>query len=131
MEDKTLAVLCHIGGLFFGLFAPLLIWGICKSPNRPLLNQHGKSALNFQISMLIYAILMVAGICFLSIGLGFKISMDGGDDAAVMTFALLSVAGALSLGFLALFELVCIIVAVVKVAQEQEYHYPLTIKFIK
>ena len=66
---------------------------------------HGKESLNFQISMLIYAI--VSGIlCLIFIG-----------------FLLLAAIGITSL--------VCVIIASVKASNGVPFRYPLTIRFLK
>jgi len=53
------AMLCHLSALsgflipFGSILGPLLIWQIKKN-EFPSLNDHGKEALNFQISVVIY-----------------------------------------------------------------------------
>ena len=60
-EQTTWAVLVHLSGFaglfFFGLqiIAPLVLWLVTR-PNREMVNSHGKAALNFQISMILYQI---------------------------------------------------------------------------
>ena len=69
------------------------------------MDEQGKEAVNFQISMLIYGI--VAGLlCFLCVGF-------------VLAPAV------------AIFDLVFLLIAAVKANNGEHYRYPLTIRFIK
>ncbi len=60
-DQTTWAVLIHLSGFaglfFFGLqiVAPLILWLVSRS-NREMVNAHGKAALNFQISIILYQI---------------------------------------------------------------------------
>jgi uncharacterized Tic20 family protein len=72
-DDRTWAMLCHIAGLagyvipLGNIFGPLIIWMIKKDQSW-FVNDQGKEALNFQISLTIYlivaclAILIIIGI---------------------------------------------------------------------
>lgn len=51
-EDKTLAALCHVLGIFTGFLGPLVIW-LVKKDSSPFLDHHGREALNFQLTMLL------------------------------------------------------------------------------
>jgi uncharacterized Tic20 family protein len=106
----TWAMLCHIAGLAFmvvpvvgGIVGPLIIWQI-KKDIHPFVNQSGKEALNFQISMMIYAVI-AAFLWFTCIGL-----------------ALVPVVG--------IVDIILVIIAAVKAANGEYYHYPLSIRFI-
>ena len=61
--DRTVASLIHISTfskylLPFGNFIlPLILWSAKK--NDPFVNEHGKQALNFQISIFLYFVLLV------------------------------------------------------------------------
>ena len=53
-DEKSLAIIAHIGGIFFGIIAPLIIWILQKDkPNASFSTHHAKEALNFQISVLL------------------------------------------------------------------------------
>ncbi len=73
-NDQTIwAVLIHLSGFaglfFFGLqiIAPLVLWLVTR-PNREMVNSHGKAALNFQISMILYQIALGIVIVIFVIG---------------------------------------------------------------
>ncbi|MDH4238437.1 MAG: DUF4870 domain-containing protein [Phycisphaerae bacterium] len=105
------AMFCHLGGLA-GLVlpvvgcivGPLIIWQIKKN-DFPFVDEQGKEAVNFQISMLIYGI--VAGLlCFACIGF-------------ILAPAV------------AIFDIVFLLIATVKANNGFHYRYPLCIRFIK
>jgi uncharacterized Tic20 family protein len=106
----TWAMLCHIAGMAWfivpvigGVIAPLIIWQI-KKDQRPFVDQHGKEALNFQISMLIYFVV-----------------------AALLWFVCI---GMVLVPLVAIADIVFAIIAAVKAANGETYRYPLTIRFI-
>ena len=106
MDDKeswNLVVLCHLGGLL-GFLPALIIW-LLKKDDSPLINDQGKEALNFQISISIYAI---ASWILIFVFIGFLLF------PAVL-----------------IFDLVMIIMAAVKASKHEKYRYPLCIRLLK
>ena len=110
-DARMWAMICHLSGLA-GLVVPvvgcivgpLIVWQI-KKEEFPFVDEQGKEAVNFQISMLIYGI--VAGLlCFACVGF-------------VLAPAV------------AIFDLVFLLIAAVKANNGEHYRYPLTIRFIK
>jgi len=107
----TWAMLCHLAGLggfiipgIGCVIGPLIVWQIKKDLHQ-FVDQQGKEALNFQISMLIYGI--IAGLlCFVCIGM----------------FLLPAVA---------IVDIVFLIIAAIKATNGEAYRYPLSIRFIK
>jgi hypothetical protein len=109
--ERTWAMLCHLLGLcgltgipLGNVLGPLVMW-LIKKDESALVDREGKKALNFQISMAIYG-LVVAVLCFVLIG-----------------FLLLPV--------LLVLWLVFTIMAAVKTSNGEDYTYPLTIGFFK
>lgn len=103
-EEKLWAIAAHLGPLVVGVFAPLVVWLVFKDRSQ-FLDRTGKEALNMQISYLIYGI--AAGISiFLLIGLVLL-------PAVMIAWVVLMV------------------LATVKVANLEDYRYPLIIRFIK
>ncbi|KKP97620.1 MAG: hypothetical protein US25_C0005G0022 [Candidatus Moranbacteria bacterium GW2011_GWE1_36_7] len=141
MRDRTLAVLCHVGGFIGcwivpgigGILVPLAVWGLGKSPDRTLLDQHGKEAINFQISVLIYTVAVVAA--FFTGALVFTASSAMSDNGLMSIFSIGSGAAVLiSIAlfvFLFIFEAICVILAMTKAFGERQCHYPLTMRLIK
>ncbi len=106
----TWAMLCHIAGLAWliipaigGVIGALIVWQIKKDMD-PFVDRSGKEALNFQISMLIYAIV-----------------------AALLIMARV---GSFLLPLVLIADVVFAIIAAVKAANGQAYRYPVTIRFI-
>jgi uncharacterized Tic20 family protein len=110
-DARMWAMFCHLASLA-GLvvpvvgciIGPLIVWQI-KKEEFSFVDEQGKEAVNFQISMLIYGI--VAGLlCFVCVGF-------------VLAPAV------------AIFDLVFMLIAAVKANNGEHYRYPLTIRFIK
>ena len=51
-DARNMAMLCHLLGIF-GFFGPLLIWLIEREKHR-FVDEHGRAAMNYQVSFLIY-----------------------------------------------------------------------------
>jgi uncharacterized protein len=109
-NGQTWGMLCHLAALagyiipLGNIVGPLVIW-LIKKEEHPFVDKQGKAALNFQISMLIYEI--IAGIlCLIVIG-----------------FILIVV--------LAIFNLICVILAAVDANAGRSFRYPLAIPFFR
>jgi uncharacterized Tic20 family protein len=104
-DARMWAMLCHLTGLV-GVLGPLVVW-LIKKEDSPFVDEQGKEALNFQITMLIYGV--VAGmLCFACIG-----------------FILLPA--------VSITALVLLIIAAIKANDGHHYRYPkyLIFRFIK
>lgn len=110
MEERQWALICHLSGLagyifpFGNLIAPIIIWSL-KKDEMPMVNEHGKEVINFQISYTIWAV--IAGI-FIIILVGIPLLIA-----------------------IALLQVIFIIIAAIKADSGELYRYPLTIRFIK
>ncbi len=110
-DARMWAMICHLlalAGLVVPvigcIIGPLVIWQI-KKEEFTFVDEQGKEAVNFQISMLIYGI--VAGLlCFVCVGI-------------------------VLLPAVAIFDLIFMLIAAVKANDGHHYRYPLTIRFIK
>jgi uncharacterized protein len=104
-DEKLWATLIHIGGILFG-FLPALIGYLVLKDRGPFIRAHSATALNFQISLVIYSIaLSIIGI--ITLGIGFLLFIPLGIAA-----------------------LVFMIIAAVTANNGQPYTYPLTITFV-
>ena len=102
-------MVCHLSGLciYAGIpnpIGPLVVW-LIKGKEHPFVDDQGKEALNFQISIMIYAFIS-AILIFLAIGL-------------------------ILLPLLALAHLILTIVGAVHARDGKAYRYPMTIRFIR
>lgn len=104
--DKALMVLCHVSALLSVPYLfPFIVWLTKKDEADPTLANHAKEALNFHISLAIYALCCVP-LIFIGVG--------------ILLLLAIPVAG-----------LVLAIVAAVKAAEGGFYRYPLTIRLIR
>lgn len=110
-DARMWAMICHLVGLagvvipFVGnIVAPLVVWQI-KKDDYPFVDEQGKEAVNFQISMTIYG-LISAALTFICVG-----------------FFLLAA--------VVIVDLIFLLIAAVKANNGYHYRYPLTIRFIK
>lgn len=73
-QDRQLIVLTHLSQLitlvigFGSLILPLILWSSNKGRVYQM-DEHGKNILNFQISLIIYAIICIPLILFLGLGI--------------------------------------------------------------
>ncbi|WP_026838927.1 DUF4870 domain-containing protein [Gillisia sp. JM1] len=143
--DKTIAAFIHLSTfskyLFpFGNFIfPLIFW--TAKQKDPFVDHHGKQALNFQISIFLYFILLVcigvAGVIFWGVHFNlndpFIISENyistGHPNNLISLFVFGAILGLLFIGLFVL-DIVAVILATIKASEGQLYNYPLTINFI-
>ena len=114
---RTWAMWCHLSALaglvvpFGNLIGPLIVWQM-KRNEVPSVEEHGKEALNFQLSVLIYL-------------------LGGGVAAVVLSwlcigFLLFPILGVVWIG-----GIVLAIIAGIKANDGVLYRYPLTLRLIK
>jgi uncharacterized Tic20 family protein len=110
-NERQWATGCHLSALAGYAFppaiviAPLVLW-LIKREDGAFIDEQGKEALNFQISILIY--IFGSFILIPVLGLG--------------AFLLVGVA---------IFDFVCIIMAAIKISEGSAFRYPACIRFIK
>jgi uncharacterized Tic20 family protein len=51
-EERQMGLFCHLGGALLGFLVPLLIW-VMKKDTSKFLDDQGKEALNFQLTLMI------------------------------------------------------------------------------
>lgn len=114
-DARTWAMFCHLAGLvaftpilpaFGGIVGALVVW-LIKKDESPFVDEQGKEAVNFQITMFIYSA-VAALLCFVCIG--FVLA-----PAVVIA------------------DIICIILAAIKTNDGFHFRYPqyLIIRFIK
>ena len=138
-NQNTNAFLIHISAFAGYLFplgsiiTPLILWQTLKERS-PFLDEHGKEAVNFNISYSLY--IFILGLSFVPfffgrIFNGFDgIDIDfGGYHGHGGLFGIFGFASVVSI--VALIKVALIIIAAMKANKGEMYKYPLTIKFIK
>ena len=103
-DSRNMGMLCHLLAIFTGFIGPLIIW-LIKKDEDPYVDFHGKQALNFQFTLLIF---YIAGAITICITIGFFITL-----AAVVL------------------HYVFTIIATVAANKGEYYRYPLAIPFFK
>lgn len=144
-HQKNIATFIHLStfsrfiiplGNYIG---PIILWMVNKDKSE-FVDSHGKQAINFQISILLYTIIigtltipffifkLFNGIDFIDFHGFHDFHIDIGEPSP-----LLYITG--GLGFLAIIafilELVFIVIASLKARDGEIYNYPLTINFLK
>jgi uncharacterized protein len=108
--ERNWAMLCHLsafaGFLFpFGsIIGPLICW-LSRKDESEWVNINGRNSLNFELSMLLYVVLVIP-LCLILIGI----------PLIILLFTL---------------KVVCLIIASVKASKGELFRYPLLIPFIQ
>jgi uncharacterized Tic20 family protein len=110
-EERQWAMFAHLSGLVaiwlggFGFVGPLIVWLIKKDSSR-FVDDQGKEALNFQLNLLGYVIILV-GIALATCGFGALLFIPFGLYALIMP-----------------------IIAAVRANSGEHYRYPATLRLI-
>ena len=108
-NERVWAMFCHLSAFagfiipFGSIIGPIVVWSI-KRDQYPLVDDQGKEAINFQISMLIYFIV-----------------------SAILVFVLVGIPLLVAIFF---FRIIITVVAAVKANEGVRYRYPLSIRFV-
>ena len=149
INQKTISSVTHLGAFskYFiplgNFLVPIFIWVLNKE--KAFVSAHAKRSLNFQISLFLYASILVSiavfGLIILGINLGNldQFYFSAGNDLVIsnhsplftmpfMIFTGIVIVLGLGLFFL---EILCVINAAVRAGEGKIYHYPLSINFIQ
>ncbi len=102
-DEKTWALLAHVGTFALGFLAPLLVM-LTKGNESGFVRRHAVESLNFQISLLIYL-----------------------TASAVLILVLIGILLMIAVG---VFAFVVVILATIKAANGEDYRYPLCIRLV-
>ena len=108
-QERQWAMFTHLAGLggflipLGSIAGPLVLW-LLRKDRSEMIDQHGREVLNFQISILIYF-----------------------TCAVVMAFFVI---GFFLLPAVLVLQVVASILGAIRVNDDEEFHYPLTIKFL-
>jgi len=146
-NHKNIAALIHLSTFskyffpFGNFLAPLLLWTVNKE--KPFVEKHGREAINFQLSILLYALVIgIISLPFIAIfALDFVSLVELIDHHAheitfhnvtnLSGYVILFFVIAILLFGLFVFELYAVINATVHANKGELYNYPLSIPFIK
>jgi uncharacterized protein len=128
---------CHLAALagfaipFGSIFGPLVVW-LTQKDEHSFINDQGKESLNFQISMVIYAILLflvylIANLFILRSLLYSNILAATGGIMIIIIIYLLALLALTGWSF----SVIMTIVAAVKAYKGQFYRYPFNLRFLR
>jgi uncharacterized protein len=123
VDEKTLAMLSHLGPLFGGFVLPLVMFLIAKG--KPYLRHHACEALNFAITHFVASI--VAMVVFF---VGLAASTAGGSDPGV-AFGITAGLGMLLLLAVSFGGIAFGIIGAVKAFHLEWWRYPINIRLVK
>ena len=103
-SERTLAILSHVLTIMVWIFAPLIIY-LIKKDESSFVREHAKESINFQLTVIVAYI--AAGLLMI----------------LLVGFFLLLV--------IAFMQVVLVIIATIRAADNQLYRYPFTIRFIR
>lgn len=120
---------------------PVIIWSLKKNESH-FVDYNGKQAINFQLSILLYCmvLLVIAVPVFIySAFYNLNLSLSGNFDLVINEFTIDKISSTLVVGLLAsffifvlkAFEFIAIFYAAVKNSNGETFDFPLAIKFIK
>lgn len=121
---RTWAMLCHLSALV-GLFGnglgfivgPLIVW-LIKRSDHPFIDDQGREALNFQLTVFILAAVAALMMVLLVLTMAGRTSMG------------LMLAIVVALSILAVADVVLTVIASVKANAGERYRYPFAIRFL-
>jgi len=103
-DARNMAMLCHLLAIFTSFIAPLIIW-LIKKDEEPFVDQQGKEALNFQITVILA--MFVAGLLsILCIGVPLLLAIP-------------------------VVDVVFCIIASIKASNGVAYRYPVSLRLVK
>lgn len=122
-DEKQYALFLHLSALTWilsipGFIGPLVLW-LLKKDQSPFVDRHGRAAMDFQISVFIYA--LAAG---LLIGVVAVVTLGIGVLLLIPVIALAAIAGAVLV-------IVFPILAGIKASHGQDYDYPLSLRILR
>ncbi len=144
-HQKNIATFIHLSTFsrfiipFGNFIGPIVLWMVNKEKSE-FVDTHGKQAINFQMSILLYALILglltvpfflfnlIGSLDFLDFHAFDGIHLNISEPSPLLYLG--GGIGALAvLGFI--LELVFIVIASLKARDGEFYHYPLTINFLK
>lgn len=103
-DAKTMGMLCHLLAVVAPTLGPLLVW-LIKKDQHPFIDDQGKQALNFQLTLLVLWVISSPLLCIFI--------------------------GVILMGIVAIAHLVFSIIGALKANQGIAYRYPFAAQFIK
>lgn len=144
LSVRRWAMSCHLSGLlavlvcsvapipFLGALFPYIVWQLGRD-RHPFIDEQGRAAINFQLSMTIYLLVAVILWVFLTFTTC-MVALTGGTSAQNIfgtVLGLLILTGAVVFVGFAGFMIAIIVFASVKASRGQSYRYPFSLQFLQ
>jgi len=140
-SEKSNSMIIHLSALakylipLGSILLPLILWQTTKKDSE-FIDHHGKEAVNFNISFLLYnlvAVFLLLGSIFGTIFNAIKAEqyMDDVDIAGILFSTGGFITAIIVLAAIGVLKLILMIIAAVKANNGELYKYPMTIRFIK
>jgi uncharacterized protein len=147
-NEKQLAAFTHLSSLsqyffpFGNYIFPILIWSSNKDKSK-FIDTNGKQVLNFQLSILLYSLLLaIIAVPIFIVTVLKNVSINeiiNHNENLIHHFSIENITGIIIVALIAFIVFIClkvaefilIIFASVKASNGEPYKYPLTIPFIK
>lgn len=129
-STRVWGMACHLSALsgfvipFGSILGPLIVWLIQKNKHQ-FIDEQGKESVNFQISIVIYSLLL--GLTGLILA-GLFLSVSSGDIFPLFSLMILV---QIVFAVIMIFDLIVIIIAAIKAYNGQSYRYPFNLRFLK
>jgi len=136
--ERNWAMACHLAALavflkipFGNILGPLVVW-LIKRRESSFVDDQGKEALNFQISVTIYFLVLAVPVFLGWFILSGFLTFSRHGPAHFSPFGVsMFLSPWLLMVAVGIFDLVFVILAAIRTSEGQAYRYPLSIKFIK
>lgn len=146
-NEKNTSALIHLSTLsqyiipFGGFIFPIIIWSSKKNDSE-FIDANGKQALNFQLSMFLYTLLLLLisipvllysifkNVSYEDLENG-KFVFDQLSTGNITGIVIIAAVAFMLLCFSKITEFILVIIAGVKASNGESYKYPLTINFFK
>jgi uncharacterized protein len=146
-NEKNFATLIHLSALtkyfipFGNFILPIVLWGSKKGTSE-FIDHNGKQAINFQLSMLTYSlILLIISVPSFIYGLLNNVNLDGNNNGReiirniaegnLSNVIFIGVVAALIYGIMKVAEFFIIIYESIKANNGEQVQYPFTINYLK
>lgn len=137
-SEKNTSVALHLSSLakylvpFAGIVVPIIIWQ-SKKDSSDFIDRNGKSVINFNLSILLYSIIVVIIGSIFFVDSIIEIIKTANQDVDFIPIKLIVIASVFAFILItwSIIEFILIIVGTLKATNGEVYKYPLTIPFIK
>ncbi|MBW4527027.1 MAG: DUF4870 domain-containing protein [Phormidium tanganyikae FI6-MK23] len=144
LSTRRWGMSCHLSGLlailicsfapipFLGALFPYIAWRLGRD-RHPFIDEQGREAINFQLSMSIYLLVAVISWIFLAFTTCMVAISGAGSTQNSMgnAFSWLMILGFVAISTFAAFMIAVISFAAVKANRGQSYRYPFNLRFLQ